>query len=604
MLLQLQIFNAQPELPRFDPNLLSQLQALDSKIRRKGLDVLEPDGNRLISIGTENDGHRVTKNSYGVLNLSWQAEKHGAEWAHLVNAEIASVRSRIQQAHKSALKYLIWAGMGGSAEDKSAYLASGLLSKGVRCYILDSTDPAKLDGILHDILTRSGLTRKAALERTLVVGMAMGMTSFEPVVNLKKLAALYDAEGISSEANFLYLTLPDSLLDKFGIERGYRRVPLQLDNGNTTAGRHSSPLTRGSLYPLALAGVDLARWIAAAVLDETDIEFALAVASFLDNQGRYGRDKIMLLLPDVWKGVGIWTKQDFEESLGKSEELGLKIVVDDPLALRNFRTPKDPKQDRVFLCVRSAAAPKEHADKVLALRRAGYPVAVLTFPKKALLSTYMQFMHYVVFGMGWLRDMNFVTQPSVELYKQITSRISDQRRELVSASSTKYGRNITLDSRFASNIKGTAPEALAAWITTAFAQGSAEYGELTFFGDTRYSAPGKQIIKILDRAGTAMFRALMKAPVDVYEGPAMNHSYHEMIIGHGRCLSIVLISENTAAYHETQFLATQMALAERGRSVVSIILKDLSAKSLADLDELFRETAAAMKNVLKHPNAK
>ena len=41
-----------------------------------------------------------------------------------------------------------------------------------------------------------------------------------------------------------------------------------------------------------------------------------------------------------------------------------------------------------------------------------------------------------------------------------------------------------------------------------------------------------------------------------------------------------------------------------GRSVVSIILKDLSAKSLADLDELFRETAAAMKNVLKHPIGK
>ena len=32
-------------------------------------------------------------------------------------------------------------------------------------------------------------------------------------------------------------------------------------------------------------------------------------------------------------------------------------------------------------------------------------------------------------------------------------------------------------------------------------------------------------------------------PADVYEGPAMNHSYHEMIIGHGKCFSTVLIAE-------------------------------------------------------------
>jgi hypothetical protein len=234
-------------------------------------------------------------------------------------------------------------------------------------------------------------------------------------------------------------------------------------------------------------------------------------------------------------------------------------------------------------------------------------LAVLTLPKQALLSTYMQFIHYVVFGMGWLRDMNFVTQPSVELYKAITARIySKDPVALITPASIRYGRNIHLDSRFEASITGnaSAPTALAEWITTAFARGAAEYGELTFFGDTRYGAPGKNVRKILDRAGNAIFRGLMKAPVDVYEGPAMNHSYHEMVIGHGRCLSIVLISDKTDAeggYHRAQFLATQMALAERGRSVVSIVLRDLEARSLAELDELFRETAQAIKSQLKQP---
>ncbi len=84
----------------------------------------------------------------------------------------------------------------------------------------------------------------------------------------------------------------------------------------------------------------------------------------------------------------------------------------------------------------------------------------------------------------------------------------------------------------------------------------------------------------------------------------MNHSYHEMIIGHGHAFSTVLLSDRPAAlpeagytadYHRAQFLATQMALAERGRPVVSITVKDLEAGSLAALDEFFRQAASHLK---------
>ena len=49
------------------------------------------------------------------------------------------------------------------------------------------------------------------------------------------------------------------------------------------------------------------------------------------------------------------------------------------------------------------------------LRRAGYPVAVVQLSGDQPIARYMQFMHYVVFGLGYLRQMNFVTQPGVEL---------------------------------------------------------------------------------------------------------------------------------------------------------------------------------------------
>src|SRR5439155_24652978 len=142
----------------------------------------------------------------------------------------------------------------------------------------------------------------------------------------------------------------------------------------------------------------------------------------------------------------------------------------------------------------------------------------------------------------------------------------------------------------------TAPALYASILRSLAATRDIEYGELTFFGDTRYSPRGRAVRAVLERAAEILYRARLKMPADVYEGPAMNHSYHEMIIGHGKCFSTVLISEKqdrmAAAgylpdYHVTQFLATKLALESRGRAVVAITLKDLSDRSRAALDDFF-----------------
>ena len=151
-----------------------------------------------------------------------------------------------------------------------------------------------------------------------------------------------------------------------------------------------------------------------------------------------------------------------------------------------------------------------------------------------------------------------------------------------------------------------AAPSLYAWLLMHYAADrKAEYGEFTFFGDTRYSPQGRAVRKCLNRATESIFRAHFKMPADVYEGPAMNHSYHEMVIGHGRCFSTVLLSEKperlkdadyTADYHRAQFLATHMALAQSGRPVVAITLKDLEEGTLKVLDEFFREVRRELKS--------
>ena len=589
---------------------------------------------------------RVVANRYGVFNLAWQSENH-PEWPEQIAREIDDIRRGIRETQGVPLQYLIWAGMGGSAEDKAMYQAMGLLRRGPRVYLLDSTDPAKLRAIVGDIKRRSGLKEREFWKRTLVIAMAMGMTSFEPVSNLEKLAGYFDDARLDSRPNFYYLTIPGSLLDKFAKSRGYRHVPLQLDGDSTTCGRHSGPLTRGSLYPLALAGVDLTAWIAGASLSSDEVHTAWRLASFLHTQGLAGRNKVTLLLPRAWNGAAIWTKQDFEESLGKSAELGIKIVIGERVHMKHFHAPRDARQDRVFLGIDVKGSLGGTGVKLAMLRRAGYPVATVSWPSSAPLSRYMQFIHYVVFGVAWLRKMNFVTQPNVELYKSIANRLhAEGQRAIARAGSARAGvastgiansgiansgitttrdwrrfvnsercavwrGRVTLRwDRLPADVEPmgctatpvAAPALYASLLRrfTADSPGgdrSCDYAELTFFGDTRYSPRGRAVRAVLDRAAESLFRGASRIPVDVYEGPAMNHSYHEMIIGYGKCFSTILMADpaEPADYHCAQFLATQMALEERGRAVVSITLRDLEEGSLRALDEFFRQAATHMR---------
>ncbi len=601
-------------------DVLGRARRLTRLAREKGLRALKPSTDPLVEIAMEVDERgRVTKNSLGVLDLAWQAGAH-PEWQDVIRGEIEEIRAGIRTAHGLEIQNLIWAGMGGSAEDKAMYGQLGLLEGGVRVYILDSTDPSKLQAILRE-MTRA-VPIAEALRCTLVVGMAMGMTSYEPVVNLEKLDLLYQKHKVPSAANFLYMTLPRSLLDGFAGPRGYRRVELQLDNDNTVAGRHSGPLTRGSLYPLALNGADLGAWISGAVLAEEEAHEAFRLAAFFHGNGLDSRDKVVLLLPRQWAGAGIWTKQDFEESLGKSEQCGIKIFPGEPLRPDWYLPARS--EPRVFWAVNATGCDNPDPAAVKNLREAGYPVAVLDIGARAQVSGYMQWVHHVVFGMGCLRHMNFVTQPSVELYKAITNRLYAQVKKVGRVERTREWRAMAT-SRYRATAPGGialhydsllnaglfepgdlpgsrsgAAEILAQAVQKLLAAKRIEYAELTFYGDTRYGTEGRGLRALLDEASVSTFGDPLHLSTDVYEGPAMNHSYHEMIIGHGRCFSIVLLArrQTTIApisyrpdYHQAQWLATRLALENRGRAVVAVTFPDLSSKSVRALRAFFRQVA-------------
>ena len=229
----------------------------------------------------------------------------------------------------------------------------------------------------------------------------------------------------------------------------------------------------------------------------------------------------------------------------------------------------------------------------------------------------MQFVHYTVFALGWLRRMNFVTQPGVELYKAITAPIvakagpAESRRpadgSILERPDRPSGGTALRCIAIASPARSPRTAATPGRSTPPFSRdcrrGTIEYGELTFFGDTRYDSRGQCVRRTFEKAAERVFRAALKMPVDVYEGPAMNHTYHEISSATGAASPLFVWEKSdsippagyTADYHRAQFLATQMALEQRARPVVALTVKDLEPASLASLDEFFKAVATRLK---------
>jgi hypothetical protein len=304
-------------------------------------------------------------------------------------------------------------------------------------------------------------------------------------------------------------------------------------------------------------------------------------------------------------------------------------VICEKIRLIDYYSPKSDKQDRCFLFVNSShGGMNPDAQKVQALRRAGYPVAQLEVEGELAIARYMQFIHWTVFGLGALRNMNFVTQPGVELYMDYARSIYEEAKARGGIEKTaawkglmqaperlKWRGGISMDfgalvevgllTREELEIEnGNVPAVYAHALEKLRDSGAISYGELTFFGDTRYDSAGAELLKGLNEAADTVFRSRLKMPADVYEGPAMNHSYHEMIIGFGQGFSTVLLSERqssfkrigyTSDYHRAQWLATRRALADRKRAVVTLTVRDLSERSLRTLHEFFAETARRLR---------
>lgn len=324
---------------------------------------------------------------------------------------------------RRGIRHVIWCGMGGSV--MAVRVLTALLPGTPRLTIhpLDSTDPAALTAVLGRVaaaervsLSEAGDepgTLRALLEPVLVVGVAMGMTSEEPITHLRWFVDLLAEAGLPVAEHSLVLALPRSFLDTFGREAGLPSLPLQLDGGCGTPGRMSAPGTRVFLLPAAFllrGGGRPAGTLRDALRQGWEMgDFAgarrnpgthrwVCLAAALAGSAAGGRLGLMVDLADPWQAVYQWIEQLLEESLGKG---GRGIVV--------FGRQEASEPHVFHLSVGAGTEPRSpyHLDVPVVHGLDAFPTLVAHFLGWELCMALY----------GYLHGIQFAGQPAVELYK-------------------------------------------------------------------------------------------------------------------------------------------------------------------------------------------
>ena len=356
------------------------------------------------------DGLMATLGSEdGVLKLDWV---EGVARLLADPTMLEDVETEAKDILQSGIRHIIWAGMGGSVLTVRVLCELGFFSEqdnqeSIAIYPLDSTDPAALNDIVRKIATAKKLELpigeeasnptflRAFLNDVMMVGVAMGMTSEEPITHLEWFTDLLKQAGLRPAEHLLVMTLPGSYLDRFAHEQQAPSRPLQPDGGTGTGGRMSAPATRVFLLPAALYLTTRfpdrpgqLRQVLQRAWDEYNLELATShpaehpfvqLAAALSAASSDGACRLLLGMPEGWQVLVSWLEQLMEESLGK-EGKGI-VVFDDQLLnhaapgylqngmlhVRVVTETTPPAEDQLFLLSQPSLASKEPQNRLAAL---------------------------------------------------------------------------------------------------------------------------------------------------------------------------------------------------------------------------------------------
>ncbi|HEV2952832.1 MAG TPA: hypothetical protein VG015_01930 [Candidatus Dormibacteraeota bacterium] len=562
----------------------------------------------------------------GDIKLGWLDQ---LAWVVEHPNSIATVEASVAAIRDRGIRHLIWAGMGGSVACVRVLEQMGILSGTLRVHTLESTDPRSLNAAL-DKISEGTSNLKEALAATAMVGVAMGMTSEEPITHLQWFADLLHEYEVPSPADhMLVLTLEGSYLDKFAIRHGVERRAVQPDGESHTPGRMSAPSTHVFLYPAAIAlapeyrlgevvfrcqdsyrlhpGLD--REARNHVLREDPF---VSMSAWLAGQMVDGRNKVVLQLAPELAPIGPWIEQGIEESLGKGGE-GLLIFLDQDLEAAQGWNP-----DFVVLTIGAG----EDAG-VAALRAAGHPTAHLRVSlgddvvgRLATVARMFAGWDLSVALIGYLSGIVFAGQPAVEGYKKYARDLRDAEGDLPYPTACASDPTGVLQLDYLDLGESLGSESMArqaselgvnldhdpAGVLAIAAKIGLESERLSYLDVTLNATPDGPLWDLIAEAGTHFANHVLRRPVKIRTGPRDYHSTEQSEVdGPPGVLSLrFLLNElepiqagrYTPRFLHAQALGTALAMKDAGRPVLLAMLPNIRA--LEPVKELFSRAEALL----------
>jgi len=538
----------------------------------------------------------------------------------------------------ASARHIVWAGMGGSVLAVQVLRALGFCGGAVTIHPLDSTDPAAINALLHELAAAKGLTLpvldaldaperddallcRALLGDALMIGVAMGMTSEEPISHLTWHADLLRRAGIAPPTRQLAMALPGSYLERYAREHALPTLPLQLDGGDGTGGRMSAPSTRTFLLPVALdlaargAPAGSMRAILARAWRAYDLDGAtvapgqhpyVRLAAALAGAGRDGACHLFLALPLALEPIRWWAEQLMEESLGKG---GKGVIVFCPQQIAPRPGPGRPETPPNALWLRitpHAVAP--HADATptsgtTSVFPIGEPLLGAPDPDDRLagIATTFLGLQLTMALFGYLHDTPFAGQPAVERYKRRAraQRLDGEPLRAARASGEGGESGGVRQGRFSLlPPPGMAPAASPAETLAAALAVPISYLDLTVNGEL-----GDGWSDTLEARLRQLGNQRLGVPVKLRRAPAAYHSTEQSemdgptgvvsVRALALCSEACLLGDYDATFLQAQAVGTWQTMNEQGRPCY-LLLCDGTRADLGPALDAFLESVIAV----------
>ena len=520
-----------------------------------------------------------------------------------VEADARAIRAR-------GIRHIIWAGMGGSVLTVRVLCDLGFGGgrdadgDAITIHPLDSTDPAALNAIIGAIAGAKGLELPPApadaiflhalLGDVMMIGVAMGMTSEEPITHLAWFAALLEQAGLRPAEHLLVMTLPGSYLDTFAREYQAPTRPLQLDGGTGTPGRMSAPGTRVFLLPVALylTGISAEpgqlRAVLRAAWDAYDLDLATArpsehpfvrLAAALSAASSDGACRLLVSMPEGWSSFISWLEQLMEESLGKG---GKGIVVFDEQTLN---TAAPGYHEDGMLRVRAATeAPARQGDPFTLFQ----PGLASTEPCARLAALAAGFLGWqlTMALYGYLHRIPFAGQPAVENYKARARALREQPHLLSIATGWQPAAHDGMLTLLApAGPVASEPDAARSQPGHFFARALVEMSRQLPLGYLDVTINGEaqaDVFNLLAQHAHAIGNVVVGVPLKLRQAPAAYHSTEQSEMdGPPSLVSLRLVAweseacilgRYTNAFLHAQAVSTWQAMMEAGRPCFLLVL--------------------------------